>query len=333
MKKACFVLFALFMMLSSALSQKVTEYGARLVIREAGFEVILPAGFPFPKREISKNNMTMYTTETNRGACLVSYSLFEHSLFETKTIDQILEDAVKGYLNKGSKLTSEKDIFLGNYKGKSVRFTSASGTTTFYNRFDCYVYGDVFVQIAFVGYNAKEPDKKDINDYFKSLFLIDKQFESQALKFAPTDDDYVLYLPHGYAQPKGEASEIESDYGKIPMLMYSAEGKTGACIMASNTYPTELWEKKSIEKVLNDAMDGAVSSQKFKVISKQNLMRDDLRGLSYVVKTEGQAPIYIRYEYCVREPKLYQVAYSTLTLKELNSPEVLSYFRSFELNK
>jgi hypothetical protein len=333
MKKVLFIIAVIVFLPISAFSQSAATLGVRLVSRDAGFEVTYPAGFPLPKREVTKDNMVMYTNENKRGACFVSYNFFEHSLYESKTVEQILDDAKGGYLKSNSKLISENNFQIGNYKGKSVKFMSKDSATTFYNRFDCIVYGDILIQVAFVGYDKKEVDKKDITDYFKSFSLIDKQLESIALKFAPDDDGYTVYLPHGFGKPIREASEIDSDYGKLPMLMYSVENNSGACILASNTYPDKLFEQKTADDILTDAMNGAINSQKFELISKQYLLRDGHPGLSYTVKTKsGNSYIYIRYEYCIKEPKLYQVAYSTLSLKELNSQAVLDYFKSFELN-
>ncbi len=334
MKKILFIISVLSLLAGWSFAQEPVQNGTRLISREAAFEITFPADFPLPKREITKDEMVMFTTETKRGACLVSYNFFDHSLYETKNIDQILTDAMSGYLKEGSKLIFKTDIQIGNYKGKTVKFTSKDSDVTYYNRFDCYVYGDMLLQVAFVAYDKKELDKKDLGDYFKSLSLIDKQLESQTLKFAPEDDNYTVYLPHGFGKPAGESSEIDSDFGKIPMLMYSVEGKTGACILASTTYPDKLFEKKTSDQILNDAMNGAINSQNFELISKQYLFRDENHGISYTVKTrKGKTPIFIRYEYCLKEPKLFQIAYSTLSLKELNSREILNYFKSFELNK
>jgi len=334
MKNLFIIISILFLFSGISEAQKITMTGPRLVSREAAFEIVFPTGFPLPKHEITKDNMVMFTTETNRGACLVSFNTFEHSLFETKTIEQILSDAIDGYLKDGSVLVSKKDISLGGYKGKTVKFDTKDGNNIYYNRFDCYVYGDQLLQVAFVAYEKKELDKKDLADYFSSLTLIDKKLESHTLGFAPEDDDYTVYLPHGFTKPTGESSEIDTDYGKVPTLMYTVENKTGACILASSQYPEKLFDNKTTDQILEDAMNGAVKSQDFVVLSKHYLLRDENAGLSYIVKTKSKnSPIYIRYEYCVRLPKLYQVAYSTYSLKELNSPEVLNYFKSFELSK
>lgn len=334
MKKVFAFVFILMLIVNLILAQNKNQTNTRLVSREVGFEITFPAGFPVPKHEYTKDEMTMFTTENNIGACLVSYNYFDHSLFEQKSINKILSDAVSGYLKNNSRLIKETDVTLDNFKGKSVYFESGDKSNTYYNRFDCYVYGNVFLQIAFVAYNKKDLQKPDINDYFKSLTFINKQIEKQLLEFSPEDNDFSISIPSGFSKPQVETKYISTDFGDVPTNIYSSENRNGACIIMSSTYPDELFEKKTEEKILSDAMNGAISSQKFQLISKQDLLRDNLKGLSFIVKTKDKKnPIYIKYEYCLKIPKLYQVAYSTYSLQELSQKEILNYFRSFEIIK
>lgn len=334
MKKVFSFIVFLMLIVNLILAQNKNQTGTRLISREVGFEIVFPPDFPSPKYEYTKKEMTMFTTENNKGACLVSYNFFDQSLFETKSIDKILSDAVSGYLKKNAKLIKETNITLDNFKGKSVYFESGNKSSTYYNRFDCYVYGNVFLQIAFVAYNQKDLQKPEISNFFNSLTFINKQIEKQLLEFSPEDNDFSIALPSGFSKPKIETKYISTDFGEIPTSIYSSENKNGACIIMSSTYPDELFEKKTEEKILSDAMDGAISSQKFQLISKHNLLRDNLKGLSFIVKTKDKKnPIYIKYEYCLKTPKLYQVAYSTYSLQELSQKEILNYFRSFEIIK
>ena len=81
-------------------------------------------------------------------------------------------------------------------------------------------------------------------------------------------------------------------------------------------------------------MIGALDLEKIVLLSRQFLLRDEFPGISFTGVTKSdKSTMFLRYEYYLKEHKLYQVGYSCYSPEELNSEAVLAYFRSFELKK
>ncbi len=81
-------------------------------------------------------------------------------------------------------------------------------------------------------------------------------------------------------------------------------------------------------------MVGALNLQRIAPISAQFVYSDEHPGISFIgVTKESNKTRYIRYDYYLKEKKLFQIGYACEKYNELFYDEVLSYFRSFEIIK
>jgi hypothetical protein len=327
-----------FCFISVSLAQKVIVTGDKLISYDGGFEVTLPSGFSAIQKEISgegegdNQKMIMFTSSAEIGACLISFNQYNAAIFDSKTVDEMLKGAIEGYLKDGSKLISSKDVTLNGFQGKSVKFESTGKDGNFFNRFDCYIVRPYMLQVAFVGYKKEDIDKKEIQDYFKSFYIFNVNKLGAGSYLKSDDGEFQIKLPKGYENPAKSETPVKTDAGDISMTMYIKESLTGMAMLAHNDYPDHVFDKKTNDKMLEDAMDGCVNSQKSTVISKSNLYHEDMPGLTFTATSKiGNTTIYTRYDYCIKKPRLYQIAYTAYKKADLEKKEVLDYFRSFKI--
>lgn len=322
-------------------AQKGFKKGTYVISMDGKFDVVYPAGFGVPAREVSmkgkeeSEKMIMFSASCDRGACLVSYNDYDPSLFNKKSIEQMFDDIVKSYLKENAKVISKKDVMLNGYKGKSVKFQSTNPNGgMFYERFDCYVIKPRLYQVGFVGYKKGEIDKKDILDYFNSFEFFEGEIKSPGYYLTDEEGELEISLPPGYGEPKKEVTPVETDAGKINMTMYMKESQTGLCLLAFNDYPPDIFDKKTTEKMLDDAMNGALNNQKATIISKQSLYHEQYPGLTFTCSSKvGNTTVYSRYDYCIKKPRLYQVGYMAYSKADLDKTPIKNYFRSFKLKE
>jgi hypothetical protein len=335
MRKVVFLLLVVLFCYSSTLTQVVPLGGTRVVSRDAGFEITFPAGFLIPRRDIQRDKTITFATADSGGTCVVAYNTIKTVPLKDLTVKSILEETLSNYLRNDTKIVSSTDVWLGPFRGKSVKFKDVRDTATFYNRFDCYVYGNIILQIAFIGNFELEVEKESITSFFNSLSLIDRRLEKKELKYIAEDNEYSIFLPLGYNKQNKNILKPDSNFSEIPSpFLYPIKPLKGAITLSTKTYPDELFKDKNSYQVLEEAMIGAFDLQKIGLLSRQFLYRDEYTGLSFTGVTQNEkTPMYIRYEYYLKEHKLFQVGYVCYSMDELNSEEVLAYFRSFEIKK
>ena len=325
----------LILFFSNAHSQNVPWGGTRVISRIAGFEITFPVGLPIPRRDIQKDKTITFATADSTGTCVIGYNTIKTVPLKERTVNTILEETLSNYLRSNTKIISSTDVWLGNFKGKSVKFLDIRDTATFYNRFDCYVYGNIILQIAFIGNYPFELDKENITGFFNSISLINRQYEKKTLQFTAEDNGYSIFLPQGYDKQNISNTKADSNSAKRP-VPYPFPDNTlkGAVILSTKKYPDEQFKDKNTFQVLEEAMVGALDLQQIILLSRQFLVRDEYHGISFTgVTKSGNSVRYLRYEYYLNEHELFQVGYACASLDELNSEEVLSYFRSFEPKK
>jgi hypothetical protein len=335
MRKICFIASALLFFFSFSHTQNVPVGGSRVICRDAGFEITFPANLPIARRDVQKDKTITFTTADSTGTLVVAYNTIKSVMLEVRSVKNVLEETLSNYLRENTKIISSTDVRLGYFIGKSVKFKDVRDTATFYNRFDCYLYGNTILQIAFIGTNEFEINKDRITDFFNSLSLIDPQFEKKELKFTSGDNDYSVFLPKGYDKLNKLGLKKDSSFMKaLTLSLIPQRALKGAVILSSKTYPDELFKDKNEFQVLEEAMIGALDLEKIVLLSRQFLVRDQYPGISFTGMTKSDnTTTYLRYEYYLKDHKLFQVGYACYSLEELNCDEVLGYFRSFELKK
>ena len=148
--------------------------------RDGRFSVLFPPGYPAPKvtiNSIASDNGTIKlymhsSSNVAEGMCLVSYCDFKGAVIDEELKQRILDGAKEGALaDMLATLESETPMTLGNYPGRSVRFSAVNNSDTVHGRFDFYLVGIRLYQVGFIGIDSLALGHDSITRYFDSFTL------------------------------------------------------------------------------------------------------------------------------------------------------------------
>src|SRR5260221_11092680 len=118
------------------------QTGSPFTSKEGRFTAVAPAGFD--KFEFKKNDdatasdgvtINQYSMDLGRGTCMMAYFDVPDSVFQSKSVQKILEDGRDGAVNKAKAvLDDQENITLDGYPGLSMNAHITSDKFVIYAR-------------------------------------------------------------------------------------------------------------------------------------------------------------------------------------------------------
>jgi TonB family protein len=150
------------------------------------FSVTLPPGFSqFKSQTISQPSpagnieLNIMQTENTSGGCMLAYSDFPEASFQGRTPLKMLEDGRDGALrNIGGTLEKQENLTVQGKTGIAVYGSGSSSGKTFYVRFNFILDKPRAYQVGYLAYDRADLDKPDVQAYFDSFHLNDKDTSS-----------------------------------------------------------------------------------------------------------------------------------------------------------
>lgn len=133
---------------------------------------------------------------------------------------------------------------------------------------------------------------------------------------------------------KVDKKNIDSDYGKIDIILYLAEGSDFMIMLSESKYPSEIitpQDKAGIKNILEGAKNGALNNFAKQMSSKYNAItnEDYLYNNKYQgIKFSGNVnEIFVSGQTFMRNRQMYQI----LVFGNTTSAEVVTFLKSFTL--
>ena len=155
--------------------------GVELASDEGHFRVVLPSGFSNPVASTlpistarGTLDMQVYTSAKGTNAVfLIGYIDYPDQAFEQSTTT-MLDGARDGALrNLNAKLSSQKDVKLMGYPGRTITFAGTSEGQKLYGRVDYYIVKPRLFQVLYLSSKKKDVADKNIKDAFASFAFTD----------------------------------------------------------------------------------------------------------------------------------------------------------------
>jgi hypothetical protein len=140
------------------------------------FSVDLPGEPKQQKQEVptdaGKITLTMYIVEAGNGGYFVALSDFPAALVQAADPEALLTNARDGAVrNVRGKLTGDKAITLGEYKGREIQFEAGNATMKIVGQARLYLVGNRLYQLLVVGQQAEALEQSA--RFFNSFRLAD----------------------------------------------------------------------------------------------------------------------------------------------------------------
>ena len=136
---------------------------------------------------------------------------------------------------------------------------------------------------------------------------------------------FTVSMPETYTEKK---QPVKTAKDTLEVVMLVAEGRNDALFVVSySDYPAADLKTGGVEKRLDYARDGAVSSARGKLRSEKPIMLDANPGRDIVIEKDGE--IVVRTRIYLVKNRLYQV----MTLGNVPAKECATFLESFRLIK
>jgi hypothetical protein len=162
-----------------------------------------------------------------------------------------------------------------------------------------------------------------------SLFYLIRGGGGKLEEFKPYRSDegrFSILLP---GEPERMVQKVDTPFGALELIMYQAGSKKIGFMVGYADYPQKMFESADIEKMLDDARDGAVQNIQGKLIDEKVLDFHGNPGRELEIKVPNKATIKSRI--ILIGTRLYQVMVVSESKSALrkNCPK---FFESFKVD-
>lgn len=150
--------------------------------------------------------------------------------------------------------------------------------------------------------------------------------------FISKEGRFSVTPPSGYPKFVHEVNNRPSDAGTLEIHQYSSDKERSTCMVAYYDLPQSLFQSKSIEQMLKDGRDGAVSGGTLE--KEKAITVNGYSGLSvYVTVANGGKTIYARSDFVIAKPRMYNYLFLSMDESDLYKDDVKNFFNSFNIQK
>jgi hypothetical protein len=157
-------------------------------------------------------------------------------------------------------------------------------------------------------------------------------FQQGALweKFNSPEGKFNILMP---SKPTLEVRDVDSAVGKLTIYLYSTSNSTGYFLASYGDYPTAPKDANEAESVLDGVREGIQKGSKSEIVSEKKILIDTYPGREITTSKANQGEVVVfKWRICLVGRRLYQNAVGTMQ-KDSESPEIMKFLTSFDLNK
>lgn len=148
--------------------------------------------------------------------------------------------------------------------------------------------------------------------------------------FTSPEGKFTVLVP---TKPQIDVRAVDSTQGKLTLYTYSSSTKIAFFMASYGDYVVEAKDKAQIENILDEVRNGALKGLKAELLTEKSVPLNGFSGREFVGKGNGEQNIEVIFNWkmVLVGRRLYQLGVAT-TQADSNSPEIMKFFRSFELN-
>jgi hypothetical protein len=159
-------------------------------------------------------------------------------------------------------------------------------------------------------------------------------YGQKAEPFTSTDGRFSFIPPTGYTAFVFEQRSRTTETGDLEIHQYSKNLARGSCMIAFYDLPESVFQSKTIQKLLEDGRDGGVKNVNGVLDKEVAITVDGYPGLSiYLQVKKGEQTFYIRSDFVVAKPRMYNYLYLSLDKAEFDKADIKEFFGSFHITK
>lgn len=141
-----------------------------------------------------------------------------------------------------------------------------------------------------------------------------------------------VQIPSGFPKPERKNQPVQTVVGTVEGTMFQSMGPDGMAMIMYNEYPPEVFDRQTVETMLNGARDGAVNNVGAELVSQKPIRKGDHPMKSFIAKKSmGGQTFYFRMEMHVVRPHFVQLQFASQDKSRLDDADANAYFDSLEL--
>lgn len=147
-----------------------------------------------------------------------------------------------------------------------------------------------------------------------------------------TDGRFGITLPPGYSTFTSQTNTQATAAGPIELTILQSENSQGGCFLGFSDFPDAAFVGRTPKKMLEDGRDGALRNMKATLEKQNDITVQGKTGIDIFGSTvQAGKDIFVRFQFIVDKPRLYQIGYLAYKRADLDKPEVQAYFDSFRI--
>jgi hypothetical protein len=157
-------------------------------------------------------------------------------------------------------------------------------------------------------------------------------FQQGALweKFNSPEGKFNILVP---SKPALEVRDVDSSLGKLTLYLYTTSNSSGYFLASYGDYPVAPKDANQAESVLDGVRDGIQTGSKSEIVSEKKISLDSYPGREITTRKTDQGEVVVfKWRIYLVGRRLYENAVGTLQ-KDSESPEIMKFLTSFDLNK
>lgn len=157
-------------------------------------------------------------------------------------------------------------------------------------------------------------------------------FQQDALweKFNSPEGKFNILMP---SKPTLEVKEVDSSLGKLTLYLYSTSNSTGYFLASYGDYPVGPKDANEAESVLDGVRDGIQKGSTSEIVSEKKILIASYPGREITTRKAAQGEVVVfKWRVYLVGRRLYETVAAT-GQKDSESPEIMKFLTSFDLNK
>jgi len=147
------------------------------------------------------------------------------------------------------------------------------------------------------------------------------------------DGRFSLTPPSDFSEFQSQKTTQPTPAGPIELTILQTENSRGACVAGYSDFPESSFEGRTPQKMLEDGRDGALRNINGTLEKQDPINVQGRTGLAiYASAATGGRQVYVRFNFILDKPRVYQIGFLAYDRAELDKPDVQAYFDSFRLN-
>jgi hypothetical protein len=157
-----------------------------------------------------------------------------------------------------------------------------------------------------------------------------QEIKTAGLYIVSPEGNFEAVFPAGFGSFKKSVT-TEGKESSQKLNIFTMENERGACLISYNEYDPETIGNKSVDQMLKETTQSYIKNNA-KLLSSKNIKLGSYKGKSVTLASKGaDGNFFERFDVYVINSRLYQVGFVGYTKEEMSKPDILDYFKSFNI--